>query len=410
MNRLISLTGLLALTCAISTARAECPSPTSINELFACLEEQSAELQSSRLEVERNKAQIGAAEQWKNPEFSAETFQGDADGTRQSETDLSLAIPLELGARRAARRSVAESQVRIAELRHQLARAELRRESILRLHRLRQTAHEIEIVDETLQSYAKLISQYARRPGLNPEQEVSLSLFQSAYGEFQFKAVALADEIAGLEAFFRSKAGTTGPNLRRLLPPAPKSWPEMKRPASPAPSSQARLFDAEIAAAQADLDVARSEAWPILAIGPSVKVQREANRSNQLFGMNLSLPLPIFNTNGGAKAASQAALRLQENRRQTGLREQGIQREELARIYRQSVKALNEGPSHQDMEKRHKAVDRLFGRGMIPSALVIESHRTHFELERSRNEREATAIDSLLEAQILDGILPEVGT
>lgn len=410
MKRLFSMMGFVALTCGYLTARAECTSPQNTKQLFTCAEEQSADLQSAQLETARAKAQVGAASQWRNPELSAETFHGEVDGNRQSETDIALAVPIEIGGKIAARRSVAEGQVQIAEVGHQFARAELRRQVILKLHRLRQAIHEREVVDEAAGNYARLIAQYARRPGLNPEQQVSLSVFRLAHGEFQLKATTLADEIANLESYLRQKSGASAESIRRILPAVPKTWPDMKVAGANADSPQIRLLDAEITTAHAELEVAQSEAWPTLAIGPSIKMQREAGRSNQLVGMNVSLPVPLFNTNGGARAASQAAVALQENRRQTGLRDLGIRREELIRVYRQSVAALREGPSHQDMEKRHQEVDRLFGRGVIPSSLVIESHRTHFELERARNERESTALDTLLEMQIMDGVLPEVGT
>ncbi|MGE4108232.1 MAG: TolC family protein [Bacteriovoracia bacterium] len=405
--KLISI-GMSLLFAGVSYADVPCKERIeSYQDVIACAETRSPEIQSAQLELEKAKASVGAAGQWRNPEFSAERAQGHLGDEYRSETGLSLGIPIELGGKISARTAVAEGNVGASEARLFEARARVRAQTLLRLYRLRQAYHEQEIIDEAIGTFSKLVAQYSKRPNLSPEQQVSSSVYQLSKSEYILKRSETSDEIASLDAYFKLNLGFTAEQLKKYLPASPKAWPSLQSSKAMGLSPRQRVLQAEVDTANAELSLAKSEAWPTLTVGPSVKMQLEAGQSANLWGVNMSLPLPLFSLNGGAKATATAGVMLSEARLQVGVRDQALRREQLVRLYDDSVKVLGGSSSHEEIEKRHSDAERMFARGIIPSALVIEAHRTSLDLERSRHERELKTLEALLEIYTLEGTILE---
>lgn len=398
----------LCVASAVASAQTPCAIPKSYQDLVACAEARSLEIQSAKLETERAQAQVRAAGQWQNPEISAETFQGKFAGERRSETDVALSIPVELGGKISARTAVANGGVAVSEAKLFEVRAKVRAQTLLKLHRLRQVIHERQIADEAIDTFSKMVKQYARRPGLSPEQQVSLSVFRLSRSDYDLKRSSAADEIVSLDSFFKLNLGLSSEQIISALPQSPKHWPKLSAPKQMQTSPQLQILQAELETSKAELSLAQREAWPTLRLGPSMKLLEEGGQSDSLLGVNLSFPIPIFNANGGARAAASAAVRISDTKKQLGTRELELKREELTRIYEQAVKALEGSVSHEEIERRHAESEVLFTKGVISSSLVIEAHRTSFDLERTRHEREITALSALLDLYTLDGDILEV--
>lgn len=380
----------------------------SYQDLISCAEIKSPEVQKAQLALEQSKAQIKAAGQWRNPELSAETVEGKVGSENARETEISLAIPIELGGKISARTTFAESSAQVAEANMQAAQFSLRSEMILSSHRLRQVLHEQEIVDESIGAFTKLVNQYKRRPGLSPEQQMSLSVFQLSKGEYDLKKSEIADEILKLESFFKLTVGLGIEQVKEFLPKSISSWPNIANIEFKQLSPRQKVLQAELDAAHAELRSAQSEAWPTLMVGPSYRVQTESGQTNKMVGVNISLPLPLFNFNGEAKNAAKANVRLNETKKQIGKTEQDLKINELINTYNQSVKILKTSIPHDEIEKKHHAMEKLFNKGVVPSSLFIEAHRASFELERTRHERELKALQSLLEIRSIEGTIQEI--
>jgi outer membrane protein TolC len=401
-----SLLGLALLLCAKAVfaqpeKASQCQGKaSSYKELIKCAEELSPEVQKARLELERARAQVGAAGQWKNPELSLASLHGPE---RASETDLSLGVPIELGGKIQARTHVAESGVVKAEVALLDAQAVVRQALSLKLHRLRQLFHELEVVDESIGTFSKLVAQYASRPKLSPEQEISVSVFRMSKSDYDLKKAELNDEMSGIARFVKTNLGLSIDEVKAAIPPVPREWPTVERSFDLSRSIRVRLAYAEIKSAEAELALAQSEAWPTLTVGPAVKVQNEGGRSDSFFGINVSFPIPLFNLNGAGKEAARAGVTVASASKGFVASEQEKQRDEMVRIYQQSVAILSTTLSHQDIERRHADIERLFFKGVVPSSLVIEAHRTFTDLEKARNERELKTLEALFTIYALDG-------
>lgn len=377
--------------------------PPTYQEALRCAEIKSPEVQRALLELERAKTQVGVASQWRNPELSADSVHGKVGSESAGETQVSLGVPIELGGKISARTSVAEGGVAKAEADLFAARASARSAALTKLHRLRQLFHEQEVVEESISTFSKLVTQYAKRFKLSPEQEMSVAVFKMAKSEYELRYAELVEELAGLDSFFKVALGTDTTSLKNSLPPSPKSWPKIGVHSESVNSPKMKASLAALQSAQAELSLAKSESWPTLTLGPSIRLQTQSGSSNQLYGFNLSLPLPLFNTNGAGRAAAAAGVKVAETDKRIVQSELERLREELLRVYEHSVSALGTTLSHQEIERKHSDVEKLFLKGIVPSSLVIEAHRTFVDLEKSRNEREIKALNALAALYTLDG-------
>lgn len=371
-----------------------------------CAEENAPALIEARLEVERASAGIEAAGQWKNPELAIESYHGKVGSNSTSETDINLGVPIEPG-KIGARKRVAQAGVTAAEAVLYEARAAVRSEMMLKLHRLRQLFHQEDVLQEAIGTFEKLVSQFSRRPKLSPEQELSRTVFQMSKSDYDLKRSALLEERAALDAFFRLRIGRGVDALKNALPGAPTKWPEIDTKWDPSRSPRLRRLAAEADASKAELSLAKLEAWPTVSAGPSVKLVNEGGRADQLYGFNVSLPLPLFNINGGARRVAQAGVKVNEQRKTLGTIGEQKRREELIGLYNQSVATLGGTLSHPEVERRHHESERLFLQGLVPSSLVIEAHRTYVDLEQARHQRELRALEALFELYTLDGKILE---
>lgn len=413
MKLYLTLAAGIVLMSAVSIASADTPSTScpsnfkTYQEVILCAEGRSPEVQTSRAELERAKTEIRAASQWRNPELSSESFHGSSDGQSTAETDISLGVPIELGGKISARRAVAEGGVAEAEAKAFESKAKVRAEILLKLHRLRQLYHEQEVIDEAIGTFTKLVSQYSKRPNLSPEQKISATVFKMSKSEYEIKKTDSFEELASLNAFFKVAVGNSIEQLKSITPESVKKWPIVKDEYLPGNSPLLKVREAEIRTSQASLSLAQSESWPTVTVGPSFKIQNQGGQTNHLYGFNLSFPLPLFNANGGGRAAAASGVQVSETKKNMSVLEEGKQREGLVRIYAESTRVLLATLSHQEIENRHTEIESLFLKGIVPSSLVIEAHRTFVELELTRNQRELKALESLLLIYTIDGHILE---
>lgn len=394
---------------ASQTSTYECPvKMNTYRDVIACAETRSPEAQVADADVSRARAEVDAAGQWKNPELSAVVVKGKTDGQNSSQTDLNLGLPIELGGKVSARRNVAEGGMSEAEARAFEIKAKIRSEVTLKLHRLRQIYHEQEVIEEAIGTFTKLVNQFAKRPKLSPEQQLSHTVFRMSKSDYEIKRAETVEALASLNAYFKVTVGKEIEELKTLTPASPQSWPEVSGKYQFGSSPKSKLADAELLTSQAVLSVAQSEAWPTLSVGPTLQIENQAGQSTPLFGVNLSLPLPVFNMNGAGKAAAARGVSLSELRKSYALTEEEQHRAEMLRVYNESKRVLSTTLSHKEIEGRHQEIESLFFQGIVPSALVIEAHRTFVDLEHSRNQRELKAIESLLSIHTIDGTLSEL--
>jgi len=277
------------------------------------------------------------------------------------------------------------------------------------LYRLRQIQAELHVLDEALDTFTRIQKLFKSRPKLAPEQQVSIGVFQLAEGDYKFRLAALSTEETALLKQLSFALGQTFSPSTNLLPPKKKDWvePDTLQKAWPLRGSAIKAPQVGLKLAEAELELAKSESWPNVMIGPTVESQTQGPFTYQTYGLNLSFALPLFQVNGGGRAFAYRGIDRAEVVLQAAQRGLNTEREILFQKYKNAVVALKSAVSTAEMERRHHDLERLFNRGMINSQLVIEAHRQMVDFTKSQNEQELSAIEALYSIYRLEGRLFE---
>ncbi len=382
----------------------ECPLPKTPMDIVRCAQENHPEVKRQRLFYEQAEALPDAAGQIANPELEAETAFGNSLGDQKIDGKVSLVQPLGLGGTRSARVKEAEARAKQSESDLKVVQADIKVETVLKLHRLRQLLKEKALLDETLETFTKLVSQHRSRPRLTPDQEVSLSVFEMAKSDAAMKRSTLVQEEEEIEHFFHVSTGNSLNEISKALPETPTDWPEtqetpLKQLASP---KLARMI-ADHEYALAELDSARAASWPELKVGPMLLFQSDGPFNYRSYGFQLNLEIPLFSLNGGGRAYAHKGVAATEGSMALLRKEENHERGEQLKVYRSAVAAMKEALTPVALSKKHRRLEELSFRGLVSSSLLIEAHRQLTELERSRNEKEFQALRALWKIYQIDG-------
>lgn len=385
-----------------------CEAPKTPRDVLACVKERHPELQKAELNLQAADSYTQAASRWLNPELDTRTLVGKNLGNQQLDVEVAIVQTIETGGKRSARTKTAAASKNRLKADALAQKSEVVTEAVIDLHRLRQIQREKASIDEALSTFGKLVSQYGSRPRLGPEQEVSLAVFKIAKGDYFIKKSQIMEEEREVEAFFRVSAGLELKTLLNALPDFPSKWPSLKPVTSLSSESPAILrAQAALDSAEAEVSAATGEAWPDIQVGPVVQLAADGAARTTLYGMQLTLPLPLWNQNGyGKKAAAlnySGAIKEQEYAKSSQL----AQRNRYIEVYHEALEALKNAPSLNDLESKHRNIENKFFRGLISSSLVIEAHRSIIELEKSRHETELRALKALYQIYLLDGRIEE---
>lgn len=384
-----------------------CPSIKTPEDVVNCALSRHPDIARSQSAANQAESLTEIARQRPNPELNSRALFGSSRGSVSS-TELNVSHVFELGGKREARVNRAEAEKSTFSAATLKTREDIFVSTYMALHRLRQVYAEIQSVEEAVTTFGHILKFYRARPALSPEQRVSVGVFQIAEADTEFKKTALQSEAMSLVQNLGLATGEPFNPSPNLLPPRRSSWPKPNQASArdgELKSAAMQMAAAELKLANSELSLARSNAWPDLRLGPSVDLLRDGSTSDTQYGINLSLPLPLYQTNkAGRSFANQGVQRAEQNLRLTR-KSLAVEREILLQKYEKAVGALSKSANLADSEGKHRNMEDLFQRGLVPSALVIEYHRQIIDLQRSQHEQELTALESLARIYAIDGRL-----
>ncbi|WP_413294896.1 TolC family protein [Bdellovibrio sp. HCB185ZH] len=379
----------------------ECPLPQSAMDILKCASENHPRIRAALLdeqvqsEVEKKEAQIP------NPSLNLESVAGEMGNVSRKETKISLMQPLELGGARSARIDLAKAHTYRTRAEFEEVRADIMIETVINLYRLYQLKLQAESSERTIQAYQNSINSLKRRAALSPEQRVSLSVFQMALAEAKLRELSITEERRSLSHYFHMATGNSYEEIKGVLPNQYK-WPTLAESAEIKSPAKAKAL-AEQMAAEAQLSQEQASSWPVLAIGPMVQMEEEGNDKANLYGLQLSFPLPLFNVNGGGRKAAQRGVQRSQELLKITERVQSHEREEILHNYEDSLKALNQSPQFNEIDQENRKNQKLAASGLIPASLAIEAQRSNAELIKTLQERELKTLQALWTIYKLDG-------
>ncbi len=380
----------------------ECALPKGPQDVVDCAKENHPDVLRKKNEADHTKFSEDVARQIPNPELDAEVTKGSGD---LSNSTVGILQPIEWGGKRSSRINSAKAQISFVDAELKEIEAEIIRETVVNLHRLRQIEQEKKILGDTIQTLEKLISQQASRLNLPPEQQVTLSVYRMALMDSKIKSAEIFDEERALEHYFHVSTGHSLEELKPVLPKALNQWPHFETVPNGTPASPGLLKAlAEKNEFLADLDLAKAAAWPGLKVGPMWNSQAGVGEPAQsLLGFRVMMDIPVLNWNSGGRSFAQAGV-LRGNKNISLLKaEEKHERSEQLKIYQSALSTLKAVPETNVIEKEFQRNESLARRGLISGPLLIEFHRQRAELTRSRNTRELKAIAALWHIYQFDG-------
>jgi len=245
------------------------------------------------------------------------TFQGQIEnvvgsgpyrGVRSAETTVGVAIPIELGGKRSARVAVATAQVSRAELQAAIAAADIR----VQVTQLYVEAVAAERRLTTARDQARIAAEVLRGAGVRVQAGRASPLEQQRadvariYAEANVERLTRLAEAAKTNLVRRIGRAIDGPLDAGLLDrlPAPTFGPVAPQRADGTLTLAAA--DADLAIADAGIQLARANRVPDINVGPALRRLEATNDTAAVFA--ISIPIPVFN-NGRAAIAQATAER-----------------------------------------------------------------------------------------------------
>lgn len=245
------------------------------------------------------------------------TFQGQIEnvvgsgpyrGVRSAETTVGVAIPIELGGKRSARVAVATAQVSRAELQAAIAAADIR----VQVTQLYVEAVAAERRLTTARDQARIAAEVLRGAGVRVQAGRASPLEQQRadvariYAEANVERLTRLAEAAKTNLVRRIGRPIDGPLDAGLLDrlPAPTFGPVAPQRADGTLTLAAA--DADLAIADAGIQLARANRVPDINVGPALRRLEATNETAAVFA--ISIPIPVFN-NGRAAIAQATAER-----------------------------------------------------------------------------------------------------
>lgn len=343
---------------------------------------------------------VNISKQRPKPEFNFEYLKGDTEST-----SLSILHTVELGAKQRNRVNQALTQAEKTKWEIRDENEDLVVDAILKLYRLGQVFDLIPIYEESIQAFERIVKIKSTRKSLSPEEEVEKETLSMAISDYLLKVSKLKSEKNDLSRHLTFYVGEDCKITRSVLPVY--SMNEALTNGSTTLKESARLKSAQenLKYAQTSLSVAQSEIYPNLKIGPVFEVDKTDNRSSKSYGLALSMDIPIFN---GSKAkAAQGEYFI----KQAGLNLRNIANEskfdnetwtQKFNAYRNSLKSIS---SRGELNLKHQKIEKLIERGVLSTAMVLESHRQIVEFTNTRFEFELGAVEALWNIYKLNGTI-----
>lgn len=350
------------------------------------------------LRLERQ-AQEGAAAQaglWANPNLGAEyegfAGSGELTGTDAAETTVSLSQEIPLAGKATKRRTLADLEVQASQWDQRVQALELLAEArrafaavVAAQRHLALAMENVALVERLTHGVAQRVDSGDVSPVEQTKAQVELSNAQIQQRRTEGALEAARGELASLwgaerPAFERAEPLST---LLPLLPPddelRQRLWahPRLQR------------FELEQQVAEAQLALARADAWPDLEVGGGVRQYNESNE--HAFLLEVGVPLPFWNRNQGAIAEARARLALVSANRLA------VERELTANLQRLTVGIRTQEAVVQQLRQdllpkakaSHDAVNTAYQEGQKDLLDLLDAERTYLETLETLSEAES---------------------
>lgn len=394
---------VLVLTASIAGhAQDACPKPNSLNDILECLKDRHQLILLKDLEVNATSDLDKALGQRPNPTLNVQSVH--ARNARQ--TQIILSQKLDLVGKREALQKKGSLIHETKKNEMKLTKEQIIEEVLLNIHHLIHLDETLDVNREVSQSLYDVMSSLQKRPALTPEQEASLLNFRLQQAEVNNIISLQKDEEEEILLFFYLNGGYKKEDVLSVM--SDHHHPlEINRNDRNLSLNLQRL-GLETKLATEELEIQKADPWEGISIGPMFMDDKMDGFSEKFYGVALTMPIPVWQTNKAGKAI--ARIQLSNTKTQFNLikRKEDLQKDSLYGRIEGLKTTLKKLPSGSELLKIHKRVEKLYSQGLITPTSFLESHRIWRDVISSKLELEEKILILSIEYYRLSGILSEV--
>ncbi|MBK8202443.1 MAG: hypothetical protein IPK68_09080 [Bdellovibrionales bacterium] len=373
--------------------------PSTLDSVYKCLLENHPSLQYLKFRDSEYQARDRAARQIPNPEIEAKS-----SVSGESELELEIRQPIEIGGRRSARKEQAQAENNLALADDGLKSGEIALSIAQNLTRLRQLERNLSIILEAKSSTTNITKRLQTKGSLTPEDGIVMGLLRLYESTLIQKARLAEAERDSLKLVIESTAKVSLSGITWTSEQMKRKWPKLS-PLNGSVPLQVRGAQAELEIAQAQSHQATAEAWPLLSVGPTFKRISETRQDS--WGLMLNMTLPLWHLNGGERALTRARTQQSETRLAATHTLESSRLESLRRTYEKAILALESAPQANSINSLISSTEKQLSRGLIQPNALIEIYRSSLESLEVTNETELQALQAYFQYETAIGHLPK---
>ncbi|MES2525497.1 MAG: hypothetical protein V4598_00355 [Bdellovibrionota bacterium] len=379
-----------------------CPEPQKLDDILTCLKNNHYLVQLKDYEVQNTQHLEKAMGQRPNPVLDVQTVH--AGNARQ--TQIIVAQEIDLTGKLSALRKQGQIIHSVSKVQKSITQEEIVETVLLNIHHLLHVVEALRVNNEVFTSLDSVIQGLKRRPALNPEQEASLLNFGLQRAEVRNIIALLEDQEEEALIFFYLNGGYRKEQVLKVM--EDHFHPLELISKTDGMSLNLERLGLETSLAQEELELQKANSWTGVSIGPMFMDDKMEDISEKLYGVALTMPIPLWQMNGANKARANVAL--SNSKRQFDLfkRKENIEKDSLVGRIEKLKSNLKELPKNSELAASHGKVEKLYGRGLISSTIYLDSHRVWRDVSSSKMELEEQILRLTIEYYRLAGQLNEV--
>ncbi len=417
-----ALIGAMTPTANSQETNASSTAPSlSLDDLVNEALEKNPELKFYEAEITAAKAGRKTAGSFANPEASAGIGQKRVTGGGVSDEGVAWSVsvmqPLEWPGRLGLRKAIANRDIELAQLgyeRFKVALAGRVRTLAYGLFAAQEKAAAAGEVAERFKALREVLVQ--RDPaGLTPLLETRVIEATELNAQRKASEAALASQSALLEL---NQLRGAAPDTRLVINQPQLNFRSSEARESLAASARTNNFELRMRAAELEqqgfrVKLAKNERYPALAIGPTFSEERIGNDREQIIGIGLSVPIPLWNRNGGNIEAAKA--REQQAEVSFNVTQRDIERQVItaALTYETKLREMAKWrpDSVQHFKDAAELADRHYRLGAVPISTYVELQKQYLEAVESLLDTKREALEAAAQLELLTGLpLPLANT
>jgi len=390
------------------------PPSQSLDALVAEALEKSPELKFYEAEIAAAKAGRKTAGRLANPEASAGIGQKRVTGSGVSDEGVAWSVsvmqPLEWPGRLGLRKAIANRDIELAQLGYERFKAALTGRVRTLAYGLFAAQEKSAAAGEVAERFKTLREVLVQRDpaGLTPLLETRVIEATELNAQRKASDALLAAQSALLEL---NQLRGTAPDTILVVAKSDIQFEPLTNSGSLLALALTNNFElrmraTELAQQGFRVNLARNERYPALSVGPTFSEENVGGAREQIIGVGVSLPLPLWNRNSENIAAAKA--RQMQAEVSLNVTERDVQRQVLAAALTYETKLREMAKWRPDSAQHFKdaaeLADRHYRLGAVPISTYVELQQQYLEAVESLLDTKKEALEAAAQLELLTGL------